>query len=96
MNKAIFEDKISVDRILLDLENPRLPRVANNQRDAISLMCQTKGKEILNLAEHIATNGLDPSTLAMVIPSGDSPIKYIVVDGNRRITALKILETLRC
>ena len=93
MKNIIFEDKISVDRLLLDVENPRLPRVAQNQRDAISLMCRTRGKEILNLAEHITNNAFDPATLMMVMPVGEDHLEYITLDGNRRITALKILET---
>ena len=91
--KTIFEDKIDIDKLLLDVENPRLPAIAKNQREAISLMCRTRGKEILNLAEHVVENGFDPSTLMMVVPTKETPIQYIVVDGNRRLTALKILET---
>lgn len=48
-----------------------------------------ESKKILKLAEHISKNGLDPSELQLVYKDNDS--RYIVIEGNRRLTALKLL-----
>ena len=43
------------------------------------------------LAGHLAVNGMDPTDLPLVVLSDDSPKTYIVMDGNRRIAALRLL-----
>ncbi len=46
---------------------------------------------LLALAKHITTYGLNPAEKFIVIP--DDQNQYIVLDGNRRLTALRLLET---
>lgn len=81
--------KLSVSSILLDQNNPRFPSVAE-QRAALHAMLNEQGDKIYNLACDIAQYGLDPSKRLIIFKEGG---KYIDGDGNRRITALKILET---
>jgi hypothetical protein len=84
--------EIPLALLKLDQENVRFGGdVAQNQREAIELMMADPddAKKILRLAEHIATNGLDPTELQLVTP--DSEGSYIVLEGNRRLTALKLL-----
>ncbi|WP_218580326.1 hypothetical protein [Pseudomonas sp. J380] len=84
---------ISLDQIKLDQENVRFGNdVAQNQREAIKLMLSNpeEAKKILRLAEHIVENGLDPTELQLVTPDEDG--NFIVLEGNRRLTALKILQ----
>lgn len=83
------EVSLRLDQIELDQENPRFPIVAN-QREAIHSMLTDQGEKIANLAGDIYENGLNPSTKLIVFKDG---AKYIDGDGNRRLTALKILET---
>lgn len=47
-------------------------------------------KKILKLAEHIVRYGLDPTELQLVVPDNEG--NYIVLEGNRRLTALKLLQ----
>ncbi|MDC9604018.1 hypothetical protein [Xenorhabdus griffiniae] len=47
-------------------------------------------KKILKLAEHITLYGLDPTELQLVTPDDEG--NYIVLEGNRRLTALKLLQ----
>lgn len=54
-------------------------------------MAVEQGDKILNLAEDIVQFGVDPSSLPLVIAADDG-IKQIVVEGNRRIVALKLLH----
>lgn len=84
---------IPLDLIILDQENVRFGGdVAQNQREAIELMMADPddSKKLLKLAEHIAKHGLDPTELQLVVPSKDD--RYIVLEGNRRLTALKLLQ----
>lgn len=81
--------KLRVSSILLDQENPRFPSV-NNQREALYAMLNEQGDKIYNLACDIVQHGLDPSKRLIIF---EDKGKYIDGDGNRRMTALKILET---
>ncbi|KAA8690082.1 Uncharacterized protein ALO80_04746 [Pseudomonas caricapapayae] len=84
---------ITLDRVKLDQENVRFGGdIAHNQREAIELMMADPedAKKILKLADHIATHGLDPTELQLVMPAPDDC--YIVLEGNRRLTALKLLQ----
>lgn len=84
---------IPLDKIKLDQENVRFGNdVAQNQREAIRLMLSAPedAKKLLRLAEHIAEHGLDPTELQLVTP--DDGGNFIVLEGNRRLTALKLLQ----
>jgi hypothetical protein len=84
--------QIPLTLLKLDQENVRFGGdVAQNQREAIELMMADPddAKKILRLAEHIAVNGLDPTELQLVAP--DNVGTYTVLEGNRRLTALKLL-----
>lgn len=84
---------IPLDKIKLDQENVRFGNdVAQSQREAIKLMLSAPedAKKLLRLAEHIAEHGLDPTELQLVTPDDDG--NFIVLEGNRRLTALKLLQ----
>lgn len=83
------EQTIKVTDIHLDLENPRFPPV-NSQREAIEAMLTDQGEKIATLASDIYRNGLNPSVKLILFKEGSH---FIDGDGNRRLTALKILET---
>lgn len=84
---------IDFNLIKIDQENVRFGGdVAQNQREAIQLMLADPEdtKKILKLAQHIVLHGLDPTELQLVIPDNEG--NYIVLEGNRRLTALKLLQ----
>jgi hypothetical protein len=88
--KHHFENiTLKPSEIFLDENNPRYPK-QNNQKDAINTMLQDQGEKIINLAEDIYLYGLNPSS-KMIVFLEDST--YIEGDGNRRLTAIKLLET---
>ncbi len=80
--------KLSVSRLLLDQRNPR-HRHTSSQNEAIGSMIRFEEKEILNIGKHILENGLNPSVTTIVYRNEKG--KFIVKDGNRRVTALKCL-----
>ncbi|MCK2097371.1 hypothetical protein [Thauera aromatica] len=84
---------INLNLVVLDQENVRFGGdVAQSQREAIELLMADPedGKKILRLAEHIAQHGLDPTELQLVTPTDNE--SFIVLEGNRRLTALKLLQ----
>ena len=92
MNKAPYQTTILVDQLLVDTKNPRLPEMQIAQEDAIRLMIKTQGGKIFSLAQHLAENGTNPASLPIVIPASDYDGMYYVLDGNRRLTAIRLLE----
>ena len=86
---TIFRDeKVGINVLLLNVENPRLPP-AKNQQEAIDQMLKLHEGKIRHLARHIHLHGLNPSTVPIVFHTAEG--KYIVKDGNRRITAIKCI-----
>ena len=86
---------ISLSKLLLDEENYRIGE-QTSQRDCIIAILEEQalkgGKnKILNLAKHIAENGLSPIEPIVVIRDHDNPELFVVKEGNRRITAMKLL-----
>lgn len=51
------------------------------------------GKQLLALAKDIVEEGVDPTNRTVVVPSEDQSRRYIVLEGNRRLLALKALDT---
>ncbi len=82
---------ISIVNLLIDLENPRTER-QQSQRDAIRNVIAEQGTKILNLAEDIVNLGLSAADRFIVMPTDDEHKRFVVLDGNRRAVALKILN----
>ncbi|RJP21524.1 MAG: hypothetical protein C4520_09545 [Candidatus Abyssobacteria bacterium SURF_5] len=84
--------EIPLANLLLDVENPRHDLV-ESQKGAIQAMLDDQQDKLLHLAEDIIEAGPNPSEALLVIPHLGNANLYVVLEGNRRITALKILET---
>lgn len=78
--------------LLIDEENPRLPQPNAGQREALRGIATNQNRKLLILAEDIVKNGMNPCDLPFVMPRGDDLKRYVVLEGNRRIAALKALE----
>ncbi|VEB87749.1 Uncharacterised protein [Citrobacter koseri] len=87
-------DTIHISNLLLDLDNPRFPRIVESQREAINLMLEIQSDKIESLSRDIVEHGLDPSERLIVFKGdvSDDETSFIVAEGNRRITALKLLN----
>jgi hypothetical protein len=81
---------LPVTMLDLNTENPRYEMVAN-QREAIQTMLADQGAKVLALTTDIVKNGLNPADPIIVAPHPNLPGKYVVLEGNRRVTGLKIL-----
>jgi len=85
------QKKISIANLSVNIENPRFEMVGN-QHEAISLMVKSQKRKLLNLAEDLVNYGLNPSELTMVAPHEKEKDYFNVLEGNRRIVALKLLH----
>lgn len=80
---------IEFNRLIVNPENYRFDPV-ENQQEAINLMLEEKGEEIFNLAGHILKLGLDKAKDSRVLEIKKD--LFLVLDGNRRATAIKCLH----
>jgi hypothetical protein len=80
---------LKIDQLKLDLLNPRIGKAAN-QHEAMQQIINDQDYKLANLAENIVDNhSLNPMDRLLVMKDGDG--KYIVLEGNRRALALKLL-----
>lgn len=82
---------ISIANLLLDTNNPRV-EPSSAQREEMQKLLDDQKDGIRYLAEHIVENGISPIDLPLVMPSKTEKDKYIVLEGNRRLLALRILS----
>lgn len=80
---------IKITNLFLDVENYRFEK-QNSQLEAIVQMISDAKDKLYNLAEDILNVGLNPVDIPLVI-KGSEENQYIVVEGNRRLTSLKVL-----
>lgn len=84
---------IAVADLQFDPTNPRLVTEGSSQQAIAVALAHNQGRRLINLADHIVSHGLDPLTLSAVVPTGDRRKRYRVIEGNRRLLALRSLET---
>lgn len=85
--RSIMKRKIKIENLVLDQKNPRLPKTIDSEVSIIEYMIDKE--QILNILEDIANIGLSPIEYTAVLKEGSN---YIVLEGNRRVSALKLLN----
>lgn len=74
---------------ILDPDNPRIPDGTSSDKEAINRLIDDGYDQLLALARDLVKQGQsNPSELPIVIKDGS---KYLVLEGNRRFAALKLL-----
>jgi hypothetical protein len=82
---------IDLTLLNINIENPRFEMVGN-QREAIKTMIIDQGEKLIKLAEDITNEGLNPGDPIFITPHKKLTGQYNILEGNRRVTALKLLE----
>jgi len=85
---AYKKQSIRISDLLVNPENPRFDPVKDQNR-ALAVMIKNIEPKIKNLAEDIAKNGLNPGKSWYVEANNG---KYVVFEGNRRLTAIKLIN----
>lgn len=80
-------NNVQLSRLMLDPGNPRI-RSAHDQNECIERVLR-KEAQMLALMKSIAEDGL--TTMPIIVKINDDG-SYTVMDGNRRVTALKLLN----
>ena len=85
-------DYKSVDSLEFDIENPRLPHsVVDSKREEDVVDWMLKDASIIELMGSIGEKGFFPAEPLLVVLN-KATNKYTVVEGNRRLTAVKLLN----
>lgn len=92
--------ELHLSQLALDPENPRLPRdsVSDTASDDQLLPEFVKRYNLLELARSIADKGFTPhhAEALLVIAHPSREDHFVVVEGNRRLAALKLLTSQKC
>lgn len=81
--------KVNLNKLQFDLENPRLFQNAKSQEEAFKKMIDLQKDKVFKLAEDIAQTNIINETFIVLKKEN----QYIVLDGNRRLAAIKLLTT---
>ncbi len=81
---------LSIDQLLLDSSNPRIAN-PDSQRDALQALLDDQEEKLFALAEDIVDKGLSPIERLLVLRERPGSNRFIALEGNRRVAALKIL-----
>ena len=87
MNQTYIE--IKLEDLHLDHINPRLPRNLQNKSDDDVINWMLSVDNLIELMLAIGNNGFFPGEPLLVVNENG---KNIVVEGNRRLASLKLLE----
>ncbi len=79
---------IEVSKLLFDKRNPRFPSDVAGGSEALLLERFVRDERLLEIIDSIGDQGYFPGEPLLVVPKGN---KYTVVEGNRRLAALKLL-----
>lgn len=82
--------ELRIADLALDLENPRFAG-AKGQRDALQKIIDDQQEKLVALAEHVVEAGMNPMDRFLVLGGKRVSDGYIVLEGNRRLAALRIL-----
>lgn len=83
--------RVKLADLFVNIQNPRFEPV-HSEQEAIIEMAKNQKEKLIMLGQSIVKDGLNPSELPIIIPSLFDEDKFVVLEGNRRITVLKILQ----
>ncbi|WP_143748478.1 hypothetical protein [Mesorhizobium carmichaelinearum] len=81
---------LRIEHLVLDTDNPRITHAAG-QQEALQKVVRDQKTKLVRLAESIVEHGLSPIEKMMVLEVTEKPKRYIALEGNRRVAALKLL-----
>ena len=90
MNQEIRN--ISITDLKLDLYNPRMPKSKQGKDEKSVIEFMLLEAATLELMEAIGENDFFTGEMLLVVPDEQEKDKFIVVEGNRRLTAVLLLN----
>lgn len=86
---AMKQVSMHVASLTLDEINPRHAKQTASLEESIAALLEKGPDKLLKLARDIIQHGVNPTELVVVMSEGD---RNVVLEGNRRIAALKLLH----
>ena len=88
-----YRDRVDLDCLKLDPQNPRLPRDEDwgSQPENRLLKVFAQRYNLLELARSIADKGFMPRHAEALLTIEESDSSFVVIEGNRRLATLKLL-----
>lgn len=85
-------NQVSIDKLRFDPLNPRLPKSVREGTDSEVITHMVVHETLLDLVASIAEQGFFSGEPLLVIADTNDDGNFIVVEGNRRLAALKLLN----
>ncbi|MDX6156660.1 ParB N-terminal domain-containing protein [Bacillus subtilis] len=84
---------VNLKQLYYDPKNPRMPQYLYGSVDELEVIdYMIRYGNIIELMESIAQLGYSEAEPLLVVPKEENSKQFIVVEGNRRLTALKLLN----
>ncbi len=80
-----------IEVLHFDPENSRLPSTIDGHDEQEVLKWMLEDASIIELMMSIGEKNYFPGEALLVVPQGNSSTEYLVIEGNRRLTAVKLL-----
>jgi len=91
--KAIRKVDVKLIDLILDVDNPRFAHLTKDYNEDELLAKLAEEKNIDELIQSFQENGYYLAEPLLVIESSEKEGKYVVIEGNRRLAALRILAS---
>lgn len=85
------EIKLKIADLILDHDNPRITH-AEGQQEALQKVVKDQKLKLVKLAQSISEHGLNPMDRLLVLRVAGRPVRFIALEGNRRVAVFKILD----
>jgi len=82
---------LAVSDLAFDPENPRLPATVDGRDEAQVFAWMLVDESLTELIGSIGAQGYFPGEPVLVAPNAESGLPWVVVEGNRRLAAVKLL-----
>lgn len=81
--------QISINSLDFDQQNPRLTKDSTTQEMAIQGILENEATSCIELLQDLVEYGISPNDIPIALESDNN--RYVVLEGNRRLLALKLL-----
>jgi len=88
----VYSATLKLSQLKLDQENYRVGHTSN-QRETLKAIIDEQKNKLANHAADLVKVGISPGEFVWVIPDPKEREMFIVLEGNRRVASLKILDS---
>ncbi len=90
--KTVQLISMPLDKLLFDPKNPRLPSNLHHSKEPEILRWMLQDATLIELIASIGSAGFFEAEPLLIVPIDDDSDEYIVIEGNRRLASVKLLQ----